>query len=219
MRLLRWLVSLVFANFGFKVLSVAAAVAIWASVATEPELSTFVTAPVEYKNLPDDLEISSTPTASVLLEVQGPSGQLSVPPPLASVVIDMGNAVPGERTFTIDSGSLKLPRGVRLLRASPQQLRFVYEKVVTRDVPVRITTLNEGQQNYYIASSRATPDTLRITGPASHVAAIKEARTDVIDVAGVVSSKQFRTNAYLLDPLVKFVDSPQVDVQITMKKK
>ena len=131
----------------------------------------------------------------------------------------MGNAMPGERTYIIDSGSLKLPPGVRLVRASPPQLRFVYEKIATREVPVRLTTQNEGQQGYYIAASRATPATLKITGPASHVAAIKEAKTDAIDVGGAVSSQQFRTNAYLLDPLVKFVDSPQIDVQITMKKK
>ncbi len=50
--------------------------AIWAMVASEPELSTFVSTQVEYKNLPDDLEISSNPVTTVLLELRGPSGEL-----------------------------------------------------------------------------------------------------------------------------------------------
>jgi len=45
-------------------------------VANEPELSTFTPVGVEYKNLPDDLEISSDPVSSVTLELQGPSGEL-----------------------------------------------------------------------------------------------------------------------------------------------
>ena len=40
-------------NFGWKLLSLGIAVVIWAVVASEPELSTFATAPVEYKNLPE----------------------------------------------------------------------------------------------------------------------------------------------------------------------
>ena len=52
------------------------AVVIWALVASEPELSTFATVRLEYKNLPDDLEISSDPVSSVVLELRGPSGEL-----------------------------------------------------------------------------------------------------------------------------------------------
>ncbi|MGA2592327.1 MAG: hypothetical protein ABSH32_20640 [Bryobacteraceae bacterium] len=45
-------------NVGWKLLSLAAAVLLWIAVASEPELSTFISLPVEYKNLPTDLEIS-----------------------------------------------------------------------------------------------------------------------------------------------------------------
>ncbi len=85
----------------------AAAAAIWALVATEPELSTFASAQVEYKNLPDDMEIDSNPLATVMLELRGPSGALrdigeaSLRP---QVILDMSTAAPGQRTFTIEDG-------------------------------------------------------------------------------------------------------------------
>ena len=75
-RALRWTLQLVFHNFGWKLLSLAIAVVLWALVASEPELSEFATVRLEYRNLPDDLEISSDPVSSVSLELRGPSGEL-----------------------------------------------------------------------------------------------------------------------------------------------
>src|SRR3984957_9855228 len=110
MRFLQWLGRVLVSNLGWKLLSLISATAIWALVASEPELSTFVTAPVQYKNMPEDLEISSNAVASVLLEIQGPAGELngSVIGPTAQVVLDMSRVVPGERTFTVDEHSIKL---------------------------------------------------------------------------------------------------------------
>src|SRR3954471_17877872 len=105
-------------NMWWKLLSLAIAVLIWALVASEPELSTFSTVRVEYKNLPDDLEISSEPVSAVALELRGPSGDLhGVTDVRPSVVLDMSNARPGERTYTIGDDTVRLPRGVRLVRA------------------------------------------------------------------------------------------------------
>ena len=56
--------------------SLAIAVTIWASVASEPELATFATVRLEYRNLPEDLEIASHPVTSITLELRGPSGEL-----------------------------------------------------------------------------------------------------------------------------------------------
>src|ERR1039458_7142140 len=76
MRLLKWLAGLPTLNFGWKLLSLGIAVVLWALVASEPELSTFAVVGVEYKNLPEDLEISSDLVSSLRLELRGPSGAL-----------------------------------------------------------------------------------------------------------------------------------------------
>ena len=81
----------------------AIAVVIWALVATEPELATFANVRLEYKNLPDGLEISSEPVSSVMLELKGPSGALRGTGEVIhpAVVLDMSDAQTGEHTFSI----------------------------------------------------------------------------------------------------------------------
>ena len=59
MNQLKWMLGLVTHNFWWKVLALASSFVIWALVASEPELSTFDTVRLEYRNLPDDLEISA----------------------------------------------------------------------------------------------------------------------------------------------------------------
>jgi YbbR domain-containing protein len=217
-----WTLRLIFENIGWKLLSLAAAATIWAMVATEPELSTFASAPVEYKNLPNDLEIGSSPLTSVMLELRGPSGQLSgigeagLHP---QVILDMSRAVAGERTFTVDDSVVKLPRGVRLVGAIPAQVRFDFERRAEASVPVTVRYTGEGHDGYFVASQSAQPDRLEIVGPASHVARVTQAVTDAVDVSQVVGTSEFRVNAFVNDPYVRFQDSPQVEVSITMKKK
>jgi hypothetical protein len=217
-----WTLRLIFENIGWKMLSLAAATTIWAFVATEPELSTFASAPVEYKNLPNDLEIGSTPLTSVLLELRGPSGQLggtaeaSLHP---QVILDMSAAVPGERTFTVGDGAVKLPRGVRLVRAVPSQVRLEFERHADASVPVTVRVTGEGHDGYFVASQNVQPSRLEIVGPASHVARVTQAVTDAVDVSQVVGTSEFRVNAFLNDPYVRFQGSPQVEVTVTMKKK
>ena len=91
--------GLVLQNIGWKLLSLAIAVLIWALVASEPELSTFVTVRVEYKNLADDLEISSEPVSGVVLELRGPSQELPGATDVRPrVVLDMSNARTGDQS-------------------------------------------------------------------------------------------------------------------------
>jgi hypothetical protein len=214
--------ALLFENFGWKALSVAAAIGLWWLVASEPELSGFATVRLEYKNLPDDLEISSEPAESVILELHGPSGELrglgdgGLHP---AVVLDMSDVEPGERTFAISGNSVQLSRGVQLVRAIPSEVRFDFERSLARDVPVHARFSGDGQNGYVVTSQKVTPAELRIVGPASRVAVIKSVDTDPVDVSPVVGSQEFRVNAFVDDPYVRFDSSPQVTVTVSMRKK
>jgi hypothetical protein len=220
MKALKWLARLVFENFGWKVLSVLIAFAIWALVASEPELSTPATARLEYKNLPDDLEISFQTANDVLLELRGPSGELRGLGDGVHVVVvlDMSGVVPGERTFPVGQENIRLNRRVRMVRAIPSEVRFDFERRAVRGIPVHVRLAGEGQNGYKVVSSQAEPAELTIVGPASHVARIVAVATDPVDVTNVVGTKEFRVNAFIDDPYVRFRASPQVVVTVTMKK-
>jgi YbbR domain-containing protein len=213
--------ALLFENFGWKALSLASAITLWWLVASEPELAGFATVRLEYKNLPDDLEISSEPVSSVTLELQGPSGVLrgvgdgGLQP---AVVLDMSNVEPGERTFPISNTNVQLARGVQLVRAIPSEVHFAFEKRSAESVPVLARIAGAGKNGYAVAKVSVEPPNLRIEGPASRVARIHSVHTDPVDVSSVIGTQEFRVNAFIEDPYVRFEKSPQVTVSVTMRK-
>jgi YbbR domain-containing protein len=220
-RTLKWLRDLLFQNLGWKLLSLAIALVIWALVATEPELATFANVRLEYKNLPEGLEISSEPVSSVMLELRGPSGALrgageAIHP---AVVIDMSDAEAGERTFSIGDRNVKVMRGVRLVRAIPSEVRFQFEPRRMHTVPVQVRFVGEGQNGYVVSEFHVDPPEMDITGPRSRVARITSVIADPIDLSNKTGTSQFHVNVFTDDSFVRFLGTPEVVVTVTMKKK
>jgi YbbR domain-containing protein len=207
-------------NLGWKLLSLAAAFAIWMSVASEPELATLSTVPVEYKGVPDDLEISSEVRENVTLETRGPVGRLRDMPDARSAVVLDFSAVQqaGIKTFDIDAHNVTLPRGIALVRVIPAQLTFTFERRLPREVPVEVR-LAGPHQGYAVVSAEAFPPKLRIVGPESAVRRTQSLATDPVDISGVVSDAQYRVNTYLPERLVRFQGSSYVTVRVVVKKK
>ncbi len=208
-------------NIGWKLLSLAAAVLIWISVASEPELATFVSAHVEYKNLPPGVEINSEVVETVYLEVRGPTEALRLPelPRRAAVIFDMAEIEPGQHTFTIDGGDVRLPRGVQLVSAIPAQIRMDFDRAATRSVPVEVRFADGLPENLKVLDATAEPSALAITGPASRVARVGAVQTDALAVKPVVGTTRYRLEAYVNDARVRFQDSAQVTVKVTVGKR
>jgi len=206
-------------NLGWKALALALALVIWILVASEPEYSTFATARVVYRDLPDDLDISSDPVPLVTLELRGPASELRnlEGPQGPSAVLDMTDAVAGERTYTIEDGAVHLPRGVDLLRSIPSEIRFRFEKRVTHSVAVKARF--RGGNAAVPAAVTIQPAMLEITGPESHVDRIQSVTTDTVDLSSGAPLVTQRVNAFVDDSFVRFVASPLVTVTVALGKR
>ena len=213
-------VALVTHNLGWKLLSLVIAVVVWGIVANEPELSTFATVGVEYKNLPDDLEINSDPVNVVKLELRGPSGELrrvADGEARPEVILDLSRVQPGERTFPIDDGNVKLVRGVRMVRAIPSEVRFHFEKRAEKSV--KVTPRFTERNGYQVTDFSVNPETLAIAGPASRVARVVTVVTDPVDIPAQAGTFDYPVNAFVDDQYVRFPAPPRVTVTVTVRKK
>ncbi len=203
-------------NAGWKALSVLIAFLIWLNVASQPELATIVSVPVVYKNYPPDLDISSDIASSIRLEARGPSRQLrSLSDSRIAAVIDFASVkAPGERTFTLSAKELNLPRGIDLMRTVPAQLRFRFENRMTRMIPVDIPSSGALPAGVVMDGEQVQPPELEVTGPESHVLAVKRLIADPLDLTRVNGNTERSLTVYAPDAELHFVTKSQVKVEI-----
>jgi len=206
-------------NWPWKLLSLAAAALLWVAVASEPEMATFIRVPVVYKDSPQNLEISSAIENSVRVQVTGVSGRLreaSLAP--LPVVLDLSSvSSPGVRTFNIDAGDVRLPKGVQFLSASPAQLHFTFEHRLAKSVPVQVQwsgTLPPGKR---LVGEQADPAEMTVEGPVSHVNLVQSVSTDPIDLGKLHDGEVITTSPFVDETLVRFQKFQTVQVRVILK--
>lgn len=209
-----------FHNAGWKLGSLGLAILLWFAVVGEPELATIHNVPVLYRNLPKGLLIGSNAIDSVRVELRGPTSRLTnVALSDVAIMLDLSSVDgPGERTFTVSDGDIRLPDGVTFLRSIPSQMQLRFGRVKAKDVPVELrfgTPLGPGLR---IVKQEVIPQTLHISGPETRVDAVTSAQTDAIDLSGIRQDSEIRVNTFVADPQVWLESSPAVTVRLTIEQ-
>ncbi len=208
-------------NLHWKIFSLVAAAGLWLAFVRSPILVTAVMAPVEYMNVPQDLEIvQDVPDQRVRLDVRGPSAKLrSFEGAGTAVVLDLaGVDRPSERTFTITGRQVNLPSGLTLERAVPAQIRLRFERRVARSVPVRIVVASPPPPGYRVSRQEVRPGAVTIVGPEPEVREVDFVETDPIDLSQVVSSREFHTNVFTRNPHVRLASPGTVSVRVALDR-
>lgn len=208
-------------NAGWKLLAIVVAFFFWLSVASEPELATIVSVPVEYRNYPQDLDISSTIASTIRVEARGPARQLrGLSDVKVAAVVDFASVQgPGERTFTLTAADLNLPRGIDLMRTVPAQLRFRFENRMTRMLPVEVSFSGSLPPGFSVGDRDVEPERLEVRGPESHMLNAKELISDPFDLSSITADHVMENPEQLLavfapDPELHILGKPQVKVRI-----
>lgn len=208
-------------NFVWKLFSLTASIALWIAFAGETEIATSVPVNVQYRHVPDNVEVSSDRLDRLFLKVRGPVARLTAANLSEStLILDLDHIeLPGDHTFTIGESNLDLPAGISLVRVVPSQVRISIDRRIGKQVPVIEQFSKAPPAGYRVASREISPESVRIVGPAGRVNQISAAVTDPIDLGSTIAVQQFKVNAYLADPQVQFEGSPPVvSVRVTLEK-
>lgn len=210
---------LLFDHIALKLASLIIAVLMWYGVARDPVSEVSLQVPIEFSRPPKGLDYSSDVIPQAQIRLRGPARVLrELAQESVHAVIDLQGAVPGERTYDLDTSHIQVPHEVEVMQVTPTRLRLVFDTRATRQVPVIPRIVGTLPPGYHVQSVVANPSMLTITGPARHVSAIERAVTDAVDVTGVAGQASFQTMAYLPDPLVHLSGTGPIRVIVVTQK-
>jgi YbbR domain-containing protein len=205
-------------NFWLKLVSLLLAIGLWMVVARDPIAEVEINVPIEFRNLPDTLEIDSASFTEAQIRVRGPGRvihRLGVGDVRAE--IDLADVQPGERTFDLTGRQIRVPQDVQVVQIIPGQFHLSFDNRATRVVEVRPRVTGSFASGMRVAQVIADPPTIPIIGPRRRVDAVDAAITDPVDVSGVMTRASFVTQAYVPDPLIQVVHPTPIRVTVIME--
>jgi YbbR domain-containing protein len=177
-------------NIGMRILSLFLAVGLWIFVnaGQRGSLQSF-NVPLSYRNLPPHFLITSPHPESITIEVSGPRTLLSIiDANRLTVKLNLTGVGVGQASFKIGPEAFNLPRMTTLTSISPSSIVLDLDRIVTREVPVRLVTTGPIVNGYRIASTEANPRTVTIRGPSKDLARIAQVGSEPIQLADLTSN-------------------------------
>jgi diadenylate cyclase len=207
-----------FHNTGLKIVSLLLAFGLWLAVARDPIAEIEVKVPIEFHNLPDNLEIDSANFTEAQIRVRGPERVIHrLQPADIRAEVNLAKVQPGERTFDLTGREVVVPQDLEVVQIIPGQFHLSFDNRSTRVVEIRPRVTGNFANGLRVAQAIAEPGSVTITGPLRRVEAVEAAVTDPVDASGVMTRASFETQAYVPDPLIQVVHPTPVRVTVIME--
>jgi YbbR domain-containing protein len=174
-----------FRHLRLKVLALALATLLWFTVAGEHVVERGMRVPLEFRNIPESLEITGDPPSTVDVRLRGSAAVLGrLDPGEVVAVLDVAGARPGSRLFHMRSDEVRTPFGVEVSQVLPSTVSLELERSATRVVPVVPALEGEPAAGYVVGRRSSEPATVTVLGPESHVRQLSEATTEPVNIEG-----------------------------------
>jgi YbbR domain-containing protein len=170
-----------FRNLGLKVLALSLATLLWITVAGQHIGERMLRVPLEFHNIPPDLELVGDPPTSVDVRVRGSSGVISrLGPGEVVASMELRGARPGSRLIPIEE--VRTPYGVEVAQVIPPTVSLELERISSRVVPVVPAIEGDPAPGFVVGRVVSDPATVNVIGPESRVRQLSEATTEPVVV-------------------------------------
>jgi YbbR domain-containing protein len=147
--------------------------------------------PVDPYNLPDGLTLVSPVLKEIEVRVKGPVSVLddlrrNVP----RYKLDLSGVAVGMVSIAINPDLIQMPGGTQITRVSPAYLIVKVDRLLKKQVPVKVAVSGEPAGSYSIDGMLAKPSSILICGPETAIGLVDEIFTKPIDVSA--RSKSFK---------------------------
>jgi YbbR domain-containing protein len=207
-------------NWFLKVFSFILATMLWMAVSNEASSEIGMEVPLEYRNIPAQLEITGDTTNTVQVRLRGSSNVIKgITPRDVATRIDLGDMTAGEKIVPLSPQNVQAPFGAEVVRVNPSSVRFSIERTMVKDVPVVVTISGEPAEGYEAGPVRINPSTVQIEGPESRVNTLDSIPTVPIRIDRRQTPVAQTADLDVPDPQIRLRRPAPVEIRIDIRKK
>jgi YbbR domain-containing protein len=204
-----------FRNLWLKTLALGLSAVLWLTVTRDHVVERSLRVPLEYQNIPAELELTGEPPASVDVRIRGASSLLArLEPGEIVAVLDLHGARPGQRLFHLLADQVRAPFGVEVTQVAPPILSLTLERSGRRRVPVVPEIEGEPAPGFVVERVTADPPFVEVTGPESRLDAVREATTEPVSVQGATADVRDRVTIGVADAALRLSEARSATVVV-----
>lgn len=200
--------------------SLGLAVVLWVTIAGRDTAERGVSAPVEFRNVPQDLELTGDLVDIVNVRLRASPGMVeSLDSGQVVARIDLDGVEEGERIIQLTPEQVRVPFGFRIVKITPGFLTINLEQVLSKTIPVRPRILGRPAPGYEVTDLTTDPPEVRVRGPKSRVQEIESAFTEPVSVDGADVTVEEYVNVRPEDALLRLEGGGQVRVVVRIQER
>lgn len=202
-------------NLTIKIISIALAVFLWFFVTFKGQTETSLDVPLEFKNTPSEMEVFKQSAKKITVSISARERILrEIAQNDIRVIVDLSNVKLGENSIPLTKSSVKLPRGVEILRIDPSTVKLYLDKKEQKAVPVKAVITGKPQKGFIVSSVEINPSSINIEGAKRELDRIRLIKTEPIDIEGIKDNLTIQAK---IDPEGKIFRTDKDTVYVTVK--
>ena len=206
-------------HLGLKLVSVVLAALLWIAVAGEQTVERALRIPLEFSNLPAQLEVVGDPPAVVDVRIRGSSGSLNrIAAGELNAILDLRAARAGRRLFHLGGNDVRRPFGVDVVQVTPSTVVMTFEPSAAKVVPVVPNVEGSPADGFLIGTVTAEPATVEVLGPVSVLKGLTEAITEPVSVTGASMPVSETVTIGVADPAARLRTPQTARVVVTVSE-
>jgi len=207
-------------NWFEKLFAVLLAVLLWITVASETVSEIGIEVPLEYRNIPPQMEITGDATNTVEVRLRGSSNLLrEITASDISTTIEVSKLEAGDHIIPLTPRNVQAPFGIEVLRVNPSRVRIHFERTISRRVTVVPQIEGVPGTGYEVRHILISPSSVELQGPESRVAPLESISTEPVNIEGKVADIQTAVDLDISDPLVRLQQTTTVQVRVEIRPK
>jgi YbbR domain-containing protein len=209
----------VFDNLALKLISLGLGFALWYMVAGGQGAEIVFPIPLEYRNVPEGLEVIEESVQQADVRLRGSSEVLRrLSSQDIQVSLDLSGTQPEEQSIYLTPDQVVVPFGVRVMRVTPAAVQLRLDHTQSRRVQVVPRVVGSPPEGYELANIWLASTEVDITGPASRLEGLEQITTEPLSVEGLREPFTQTVHVTLEDPYVRLVDARGVDVTLDVRE-
>jgi YbbR domain-containing protein len=207
-------------NWLLKVVSVFLATLVWAAVSNQASSEIGLEVPLEYRNIPHQLEITGDMTTTVQVRLRGSSNVIKeITAKDVTTTIDLNNMRTGEKIVALSPQNVEAPFGAEVIRVNPSSVRFTLERTLVKTVPVVPSIAGQPAEGYEIGRILVSPNAVAVEGPESRINTLSSVATETIRLDRKQSSLDQTADLDIPDPQIRLRHPSPVNVKVEIRHK